>query len=616
MSDTQVPEQLQEAGTGSRTATTSGATASGAAAGPATADSAKLPVADARAVKSESFRLIRRHRGGLSKVVLLYVGSAAAGLVGPFILGQVVDAVVAGTTSGFIAAMSLLMLGFLAVQALLRKLAVHAGMVFGETVFAELREDFMEQVTSLPLSTVEKAGTGDLVTRTTNDVDSVSHTVRFGVPQVVVSVVTIIITLAAAVLTSPVLSLALLVGVPLLYPVTRWYLKRSSAGYKAERESYAVVNGAITETIEGARTVDALGLGALRRRKIDESLAGSFRAERYTLWLRSILFPAADTAFWLPVSAVLLWGGWLAANDAVTPGAVATVALFAMRLIDPVDLLIMWTDEIQVGAASLARIIGVKDVPSDRTATDAQPETEDILVSGARYAYRPGHNVLHGVDLQLRRGERLAMVGPSGAGKSTLGRLIAGIHPPTEGSVTVGGVPLVDRPLDALRREVALVTQEHHVFVGSLADNVRLGKADATQSEIEKALDDVGALGWSRALPDGLETEVGSGAFELTPAQAQEVALARLVLADPHTLVLDEATSLIDPQAARDLERSLSAVLEGRTVVAIAHRLHTAHDADRVAVVENGNITELGSHDELLALDGSYASLWRSWRVE
>nr|WP_209068120.1 ABC transporter ATP-binding protein [Arthrobacter pigmenti] len=560
--------------------------------------------------------MIRRHKGGLSKVVLLYVGSAAAGLVGPFILGNVVDAVLAGTTAGFIASMSLLMLGFLAVQAILRRFAVRAGMVFGETVFAELREDFMAQVTSLPLSTVEKAGTGDLVSRTTNDVDSVSHTVRFGVPQVVVSVVTIIITLAAAVLTSPLLSIALLVGVPLLYPATRWYLKRSSAGYKAERESYAVVNGSITETIEGARTVDALGLGGLRRNRINDSLEGSFRAERYTLWLRSILFPAADTAFWLPVAGVLLWGGWLASLDAVTPGAVATVALFAVRLIDPVDLLIMWTDEIQVGAASLARIIGIKDVPSDRTATDAQPVTEDILVSGARYAYRPGHDVLHGVDLQLHRGERLAMVGPSGAGKSTLGRLIAGIHAPTDGSVTVGGVPLVDRPLDALRREVALVTQEHHVFVGSLADNVRLGKADATQGEIEKALDDVGALAWSRALPEALETEVGSGAYELTPAQAQEVALARLVLADPHTLVLDEATSLIDPQAARDLERSLSAVLEGRTVVAIAHRLHTAHDADRVAVVENGNITELGSHDELLALNGSYASLWRSWRTE
>lgn len=576
----------------------------------------KLPVADAPAVKAESLRLIRRHRGGLSRVVLLYVGSAAAGLVGPFILGEVVDAVVAGTTSGFIAAMSLLMLAFLVVQALLRKFAVRAGMVFGETVFAELREDFMAQVTSLPLSTVEKAGTGDLVSRTTNDVDSVSHTVRFGVPQVVVSVVTIVITLAAAVLASPLLSLALLVGVPLLYPATRWYLKRSSAGYKAERESYAVVNGAITETIEGARTVDALGLGALRRDRLDEALRGSFAAERYTLRLRSVLFPAADTAFWLPVAGVLLWGGWLASTGAVTPGAVATVALFAVRLIDPVDLLIMWTDEIQVGAASLARIIGIKSVPADRTATAQEPDSEDITVSGARYAYREGHDVLHGVDLQLRRGERLAMVGPSGAGKSTLGRLIAGIHPPTSGSVTVGGVPLVHRPLDALRREVALVTQEHHVFVGSLSDNIRLGKSDATEPEIEKALDDVGALGWARALPDGLDTEVGSGAYELTPAQAQEVALARLVLADPHTLVLDEATSLIDPQAARDLERSLSAVLEGRTVVAIAHRLHTAHDADRVAVVENGNITELGSHEELLALGGSYAALWRSWRTE
>ena len=222
--------------------------------------------------------------------------------------------------------------------------------------------------------------------------------------------------------------------------------------------------------------------------------------------------------------------------------------------------------------------------------------------------------MLHGVDLDVGIGERIAMVGPSGAGKSTLGRLLAGIHPPRTGTVTVGGVGLTELLLTDLRGHVALVTQEHHVFVGTLRDNLALATDDpVTDDDLLEALESVDARDWVLALPAGLDTVVGAGGRELTPAQAQQLALARLVLADPHTLVLDEATSLIDPRAARHLERSLAAVLHGRTVIAIAHRLFSAHDADRVAVVEDGRISEFGSHDELVEAGGSYADLWASW---
>lgn len=576
----------------------------------------KLPIADGATLRTRTALLLRQHKGALGVVVTLHTLAAVAGLAGPWLLGRMVDGVATGTTATAINTMVAILVGAVLAQTVLVRFAQREAMLLGEKVFAGLREEFIATVTTLPLSTVERAGTGDLVARTTNDIDRVQYTVRFGVPRVLVCIATIALTVVAGVLTNWLVAIATFAGVPVLLIATRWYLKRATPGYLRESASYATINGTITESVEGARTIDALGLGKRRRDKIDADIREAFEAEKYTLYLRTVLFPGIDTAFILPIIAVLMWGAYLISTGHATVGAVTTIALYAVQVMGPIGELIFWIDEIQVGATSLSRIFGISLVPTDRTASDRRPADEHVRATDLSYAYREGHNVLHSIDLDLDVGERLAVVGPSGAGKSTLGRMLAGIHPPTEGRVSVGDVPLVDLPLEDLRGHVALVTQEHHVFVGTLAQNLRLAKVEADDGELERALEAVDALGWVRALPDGLETEVGSGGAPLTPAQAQQVALARLVLLDPHTLVLDEATSLLDPRAARHLERSLSAVLEGRTVVAIAHRLHTAHDADRVAVVAAGRITEIGSHDELVAADGEYAALWSSWQQE
>ncbi len=574
----------------------------------------KLPIADSATVRAYTAGLMRTHRRPLTVIAVLHTLAATAGLAGPWILGMLIDAVNDGTTVGYVN--TLIAVGAAAVlaQTVLIRFAQRSAMVFGEEVFAQLREEFIEKVTALPLSTVERAGTGDLVARTTNDVNKLQHAVRFGVPRVIVAVVTITLTVVACLVISPLVSIAMFVGVPTLVLLVRWYLKRATPAYQRESAAYATLNGTITESVEGARTVDALRLGRRRMARVDDDLREAFAAEKATLRLRTILFPGIDGAFVLAPAAVLLWGGYLATQGHVTVGAVTAIVLYTYQVTGPVWELIFWIDEIQVAATSLARIVGVQLVEPDRTSRDGTPVDEDLAARDLTYAYREGHNVLHGIDLDLAAGERLAVVGPSGAGKSTLGRMLAGIHPPTGGTVTVGGVPLVDLPLEELRGHVALVTQEHHVFVGTVADNLRLALQDADAAALERALRAVDAWEWVQALPEGLATEVGSGGAPLTPAQAQQIALARLVLLDPHTLVLDEATSLLDPRAARHLERSLSAVLAGRTVVAIAHRLHTAHDADRVAVVDAGRITEIGPHDELVAAGGDYAALWHSWQ--
>jgi ABC-type multidrug transport system fused ATPase/permease subunit len=418
------------------------------------------------------------------------------------------------------------------------------------------------------------------------------------------------------VLVSPLASVASVVSLPFLFFSTRYYLHYANPGYRRERISYASMSGSVSETAEGARTIDAHQLANRQATRIEGNIRESFYSEVYTLLMRLVWFPTVESAFVLAVATTLAWSGWLALHHNITIGAATTVTLYVVQINDPIDRVVSWLDELQIGQTSLARLVGVSVVRDDRPNVGPEPRGETIVMRDVHYSYRAGHDVLNGVNLTIQPGERLAIVGPSGAGKSTIGRLLAGIDAPRSGEVTLGGEPLSEMPLPMLRRHIALVTQEHHIFIGTVRENLALAKPEATEGEIQRSLDAVDALDWVLSLPEGLSTELGTTGFQLNPAQAQQLALARLVLSNPHTLVLDEATALLDPRAARHLERSLSAVLKGRTVIAIAHRLHTAHDADRVCVVIDGAVAELGTHDELVALNGEYASLWRSWRNE
>ncbi|MEW2428861.1 ABC transporter ATP-binding protein [Micromonospora sp. NPDC047644] len=558
--------------------------------------------------------MISRHRRAVGFVLALHSAAAVAGLAPPWLLGTIVDRVTAGAGVATVDRLALAIAGCVVVSALLSRYAQYAGHRFGERAVAELREEFVSRTLGLPVSVVERAGSGDLATRSSVDVSTVGTTVRDVVPTIVIATVQLTLLFGAVFLLHPLLGLAALAGLPSIVAVTRWYLRRASSAYLTEGAAAAELTETLTTTAEGARTVEALRLADDRVRHGTTRVTAVWRARRATLALRTVFFSVVEASYPLPVAMVLLVGGYLLSRDMVSLGAVVAAALYLQQAIDPLDRLLQWTEQAQRGFASYARLLGVGMVPPEAPGTNASSRGERLVVSGARFSYSDGPDVLHGIDLEVQPGERLAVVGPSGAGKSTLARLLAGIDAPRDGSVTIGGCPITDLDPAERRRRIALVTQEHHVFIGSVRDNLSFAAPDASDDQMRAALLTVGAE-WFAEFPADLDTQLGDGARQLGAAEAQQLALARLVLADPHTLILDEATAALDPSTARRTERALAAVLVGRTVIAIAHRLNTAHDADRVAVLADGRITEIGSHDELVAAGGAYAALWRSWHT-
>jgi ABC-type multidrug transport system fused ATPase/permease subunit len=574
---------------------------------------ARLPVAGSATVRAYLKSLFRRHRRAFAWLTAVNAIAALSGMVGPWLLGDVVEQLSLGDTDVHL---PFVVLGFvvaLIVQTVFVRLTRLRGAVVGEEMLADLREDFLIRSVGLPPGVLERAGTGDLLSRITTDIDRLSHAMRDAVPQLTIAVVWAALLIGALVVTAPELAVAIVIAAPILIIGGRWYFRRAPSGYRSEAAGYAAAALALAETVDAGRTVESHRLGD-RRVKLGDTRIGQWVAwERYTLYLRMILFPVINMTHTVALAAVLVIGGGLAIQGWLTVGALTTGALYIQMLVEPVNMMIRWYDELQVAQVSLARLVGVREVEAAAAGEESEPDGRTVLADEVRFGYLEGRDVLHGVTLTVEPGARVALVGPSGAGKSTLGRLLAGIYSPRLGDITLGGATLAKMSAEQVRSHVALVNQEHHVFVGSVRDNLRLARPDASDAELWAALRAVDAHAWVAGFEHGLDTEVGSGGVSLTPAQAQQVALARLVLADPHTLVLDEATSLMDPRAARHLERSLAGVLEGRTVVAIAHRLHTAHDADVIAVVEDGRIVELGGHDELVDAEGAYAALWRSW---
>ncbi|MFT4229350.1 MAG: ABC transporter ATP-binding protein [Microbacterium sp.] len=573
------------------------------------ATGAALPTATGRQTLAAAGRMLARHPWRLALVVLVLLTGASAGLATPWALGVLVDLIGDGAaTDAGVWGLGAAVL----VTALVSAAATGLGVVLAarvfETMLADLREEFVARALALPQGAVERAGTGDLVSRASDDVAQVSDAIPQLVPALTSALFTVAVTVAGMAVLDGRFALALLVTIPVYALTLRWYLRTAPAIYAAGRAAAATRAHHVLASLRGLDTVLAYRLSGEHSARIARA---SWDVVTWALRARTVqnmLAGRLNLAEYVGLAALLSTGCWLVQAELATVGVATTAVLLLLRVFAPVGELMFVMDDAQAAAASLSRIVGIVrgapdvDAPPCGGSTAGTSRAHGPLACAHRvtFCYDDGRPVLHALELHVDAGEKVALVGASGAGKTTVAALLAGIHEPTAGTVV--------RPERTL-----LLSQETHVFAGTLADGLRLARPDASDAELIDALARVHASGLLEALPEGLATPVGGAGHALTAAQAQQLALARVVLADPELAILDEATAEADSADAGLLDRAAAAAVAGRAALVVAHRLSQAAACDRILVVDAGRIVEEGDHAALVASGGAYARLWAAW---
>lgn len=487
----------------------------------------------------------------------------------------------------------------------------------GEAFLRELRLKVFAAMQRQSMAYYDRNKAGVLVARMTADIETMGELIQWGLLQFLASGFLVVLAFAVLFTLSWQLTLVVLIVFPVIVVASVKFQRDSNTAYLTVRERVGQNLGTLQEGIAAVRVIQAYAQEEHQIKRFEKSNRSLFDSHVRSIRISTWYFGLVEFSGVIATSLVVGIGGWLVHEDVVSLGTVVAFILLLSSLFDPVQQLSQLYNGVQSAAAALHKLFAILDAtPEVDEATDAValPARGSLKVADVSFTYQGGSTpALDGVSLDVRDGERIALVGPTGAGKSTLAKLMARLYDPVTGVVSYGGVDLRRGTHKSLRQRIVVVPQEGYLFNGTIRDNVRLARIEATDAEVESALDRLGVLAHFERLPEGLDTEVRERGTRLSAGERQLVALGRAALVDPAVLVLDEATSNLDPGTEAEVEAALERLMQGRTTIVVAHRLTTVQRADRIVVVNDANITEVGTHGELMALGGHYSALARAW---